>query len=138
MSLDIVPPLAYSGSIMDWTVVPQVEDNFNEDAPYFYGVRQSGYNLYIASGCCGAIMVKADSIGSGANCSICSRNFPISPFDGFRAETEPFKLFWGGLSWDEVEKQTQLWLDFYLNLKRDGAVAIFFNNQNWKDHIIDD
>lgn len=140
MSLDIVPPLAYAGSIMvsrkHWVVCPP-EDSKGEDAPFYYGVKQFGYQLYIASGCCGELMASRDRIGSSAMCSFCHREYPISPYDGFDGEDEPFTLNWGQFAWDRVEERIDKWLDFYLNLKRDGEVVISFDGKSRKDYTSD-
>ena len=113
----------------DWTIEPQTD----ETGHLYYGVKQDDYSLYIASGCCGAILQKWDAIGSEARCSNCDRIFHISPFESLE-DTTPFKMYWGMFTWADVEGKMLTWIDFYFNLKSRGDVEIFYDGQTWMDH----
>ena len=114
---------------MDWVIIPQHEDTVNQDHPYFYGCRQTNdFRLFIASGCCAALIkrVGSASLSYESACTKCGRRFPISPYNGFKGEDEPFMLFWGQFPWGKIEKVMVEWLDFYFNLTKDGEKDIQF------------
>lgn len=128
MPLGIVSPLIHPRESimtytepMDWVVIPPTD----EEGGVFYGARSlPDSRLFIASGCCAALMVKADRMGSEAGCSKCGKRFYISPYDRFDGEVDPFILSWGQFSWRKVERVMQEWLDFYFNLSKNGDVDV--------------
>lgn len=108
---------------MDWVVIPPT----GIEAPFNYGVRQTNdFQLFIASACCAAILVKKDRTGSEAACKKCGNTYYMSPYDGFKGEEEPFMLSWGQFPWQKVERVMTEWLDFYFNLTKDGTKDIEF------------
>jgi hypothetical protein len=130
--LGIAPPSCYTdleGSIdmavaedMDWVVIPQ----HPEDSEYFYGCRAlHNYRLFIASGCCAALMLPHDF---SARCSKCKKIYPISAHPEHPGEDEPFIFNWGQFSWDEVDGKMASWIDYYFNLSAKGSVEIKFNH----------
>jgi hypothetical protein len=113
----------------DWVIHPEYSQNISIE----YGVKQTDFELYIASGCCGMPVTQNDSIGVEARCTSCKTTYKIAPFTGHGGELTPYKLYWGRYTWSEVEENISRWVDFYFNLGRGGEVKFLFDGENWKD-----